>query len=352
MADYYDWQKTLSYDADATMVIGARGIGKTFGIRKQCINDFLKDGSRFCEIVRYRNEIYDVAKDYFGRLSKLPEFSGYEFKSDTRYAYIAEKPEEGQKARWQLAGYFVALTEGQKLKKKTFDKVRRMIFDEAVIDRNDRYHRYLPHEYMVLADMVDTVSRERADTKSLRPRIYLLGNACDISNPYFAAYGVGTDLRFGYRWYAGKTMLLHYCDPGEYAQEKASGTVAGRMFSNTNEGKVSVSNEFIHLDSSFIKKKPKRAKFSFGIRLNGKDYGIWMDESEGMYYVARKIPANTPKPVFALTRADNTINLIAANRADAAMKYVESMYYYGLLRYENETVMNDFGEVLSIFGIR
>ena len=31
MAEYYDWHKTLSYDADVTMVIGARGVGKTFG---------------------------------------------------------------------------------------------------------------------------------------------------------------------------------------------------------------------------------------------------------------------------------------------------------------------------------
>ena len=41
MADFYDWHKTLSYDADVTMVIGPRGVGKTFGLRKQCIKDFL-----------------------------------------------------------------------------------------------------------------------------------------------------------------------------------------------------------------------------------------------------------------------------------------------------------------------
>ena len=39
MADFYDWQKTLSYDADVTMVIGTRGVGKTFGLRTQFIRD-------------------------------------------------------------------------------------------------------------------------------------------------------------------------------------------------------------------------------------------------------------------------------------------------------------------------
>ena len=48
---YYGWERTLSYDADVTMVIGARGIGKTFGLRMQCIRDLIRDGSRFCEVV-------------------------------------------------------------------------------------------------------------------------------------------------------------------------------------------------------------------------------------------------------------------------------------------------------------
>ena len=37
--EFYNWQKTLSYNADVTMVIGARGIGKTYGLRLQFIRD-------------------------------------------------------------------------------------------------------------------------------------------------------------------------------------------------------------------------------------------------------------------------------------------------------------------------
>ena len=84
MAEFYDWAKTLSYDADVTMVIGARGIGKTFGLRRQCIRDFLKDGSRFVEITRYNNELSGVSDGYFNRLSELPEFGDYMFKTDAR----------------------------------------------------------------------------------------------------------------------------------------------------------------------------------------------------------------------------------------------------------------------------
>ena len=55
MSKYYDWNKTLAYDADVTMVVGARGIGKTYGVRLQCIMDYIKNGFRFVELVRYKN---------------------------------------------------------------------------------------------------------------------------------------------------------------------------------------------------------------------------------------------------------------------------------------------------------
>lgn len=353
MADFYDWEKTLSYDADVTMVVGARGIGKTFGLRKQCIKDFIRDGSRFCEVTRYKNELSGVSDGYFNRLERLPDFEGYLFKTDARYAYVAERPEdEKQKPLWHLAGYFVALSDAQRLKKRTFDKVRRLIFDEAILERSDRYHHYLPNEFGVLANVVDTVSRERADAKSLRPRVYLLGNALDLANPYFAAYGVTTDLKFGYRWFAGKTFLLHYVDPGEYAGEKAAGTVAGRMLANTAAGKEAIQNEFLHSNREFIKTKPRNARFSFGIVLNGRRYGVWYADTQGYYYVCNKIPRNSGKPVYSLTRDDASINYVAASKASDIMRYVQEMYFYGLLRYENESIQAGFGEVLQMFGIR
>lgn len=350
---FYDWEKTLSYDADVTMVVSKRGIGKTFGLRLQCIRDFLRDGSRFCEITRYKNELSDVADGYYSRLSRMPEFKDYLFKSDARYAWIAKKPDtEKEKPAWMLSGYFVALSEQQKKKKKTFDKVRRMIFDEAILERTDCYHRYLPGEFSILTNLVSTVSRERADTQGVRPRVYLLGNACDLANPYFAAYQVGTDLKFGYRWYANKEFLLHYVDPDEYDIEGETGTVAGRMFAHSNGGKVALSNEFVRANTEFVKQKTKKAKFNFGIVCNGMRFGVWLDQSEGFYYVTDKIPNNTHRPVYSLTRADASINYIAATRLGVTMRYVSEMYSYNLLRYENETVMMQFGEVLRMFGIR
>ena len=363
MPKYYDWHKTLSYDADVTMVIGARGVGKTFGLRRQCIRDWIKDGSRFVEVCRFKNELSGVSDGYFNRVGELPEFDNYIFRTDARYGYIAAKPLESddgevkEKPDWHKIVYFVALSDAQRMKKRTFHNVRRIIFDESILERYDRYHNYLPNEFGILANLVDTVSRERADTDSIRPRLYLLGNACDLANPYFIAYGVGTDIRFGFRWYSNKTFLLHYADAGEYATEKATGTVAGRMLAGTEAGSIALSNKFVGTSTEFVQRKPARAKFSFGIVCDGREYGIWTDLQAGLYYVTGKIPNDaydekSNRPIYSLTVDDNRVNYIMASRATKTLSYFAEMYYLNLVRYDSVETKAFFKSVLKLFGIK
>lgn len=348
---YYDWNATLSYDADVTMVVGARGIGKTYGLRLQFIRDYIKDGFKFTELTRHQKQLPDFTSSYFHRIIENDEFSDYVFKTTQRLAFIAEKAE---KPKWEVCGYFGAMTAAQDMKKQTFSKVKRILLDEAIIDKRiDRFHRYLPNEYSILANIVDSVSRERPDTEySLRPHVYLLGNACDLLNPYFAIYKIGEEPHEGYSWHAGKTMLLHYIKDAEYAEAKNKDTVAGRMLDNTLDGLVASSNEFLRQSNDFVLEKPKNARFQMGIVFQEKQYGIWVDDIEGYYYVNRKIPNNTTCPIFALTASDNKVNYIAAKKAETALKGFTELYYLGIVRYETALIKTEFIEILNLFGVR
>lgn len=354
MAEFYDWQKTLSYDADVTMVVGTRGVGKTFGLRTQFIRDWKRDGSRFVEVCRYKNELFGVSDGYFNRVGDQAEFKDLMFKTDSRYAYVAYKDAktDTDKPDWEIIGYFAALSDAQRLKKRTFDHVRRIVLDEAIIDRRDRYHNYLPSEFTVLANLVDTVSRERKDTESVRPRVYLLGNALSFANPYFARYGVTSDLSYGYRWFNNKTFLLHYVYTPEYSEEKQTGTVAGRMLAGTAEGNSIANNTFMLDSNEFVARKPSRAKFTFGIVYNGNEYGIWVDMREGRYYVSKKVPKNTLRPIYSLSREDASVNYMAVTRASTVMQSLENMWYLGLISYESVDLKMQFADVLAMFGIR
>ena len=357
-AKYYDWDRTISYDADVTMVVGTRGVGKTFGLRLACIKRCIKlqkkgDQRRYVEIVRTKAQLSVVSDNYFSRLSRMPELAPYVFRSDSHYMWWADAPEdENTKPKWNLLGYFVAMTVYQIDKTRTFDYVDRLIFDECILDRQDRFHRYLPNEFAILANIVDTISRERKDTAGLRPHVFLLGNAVDITNPYFARYHVGTDISYGYRWYENKTFLLHFVDSSEYNAEKADGTVAGRMLSGTVSGKENVQNIFHNISSEFVQRKPKRAKFMFGIVLDGKTFGIWSDVKDGYYYVTAKVPHNTDRPIYAMSYEDNRVNYIAANRLHQVMRGFAEMYWMGIVRYDSVDAKRDFYRVLELLGIK
>lgn len=350
MSNFYNWSKTLTYDADVTMVVGARGIGKTYGLRKQFIKDYIKNEYRFVEVCRYKNELISVANGYFSRVQN--EYPDYLFKTNGTIAYIAKKPKEKAKPEWEIIGYFVALSQAQQLKKQTFNNVKRICFDEAILDKNDRYHFYLKNEYIVLANVIDTVSRERVGANSIKPRLYLLGNACNLLNPYFVAYNIEDIPKEGFSWHANKTMLLDFVKDSEYAKDKLEHTVAGRMLANVNSGEISANNEFIDINKDYIYKKTKISKFEFGIVYRGDKFGVWLDNNEGYYYISDKIPNNTIKPIYSISVKDNKINYIAAGRMAKELKYFMSLWNYGIIRYESVPLKEKFVDTLAAFGIQ
>lgn len=98
---YYDRLKTLILprNADVNMIIGARGLGKTYGVRKYMIEDYLKNGYCFVEVTRFREENNDVAANYFSRIVQDNIFPDYEFRTTNKIAEIRRKKTGKKKTR-------------------------------------------------------------------------------------------------------------------------------------------------------------------------------------------------------------------------------------------------------------
>lgn len=344
---YYNWDKTLSYNADVSLVIAARGRGKTYGLRKLCVKDFIRNGFRFVEICRYKSELRPVMDGYFDKISE--EFPDYIFKTESGKGYIAK--DDGKKKKdWRCICYFIALTDAQNAKKRTYKNVRRLIFDEAILEKTDRFHKYVPNEYSKLANIVDTTTRERPDSE-MRPHLYLLGNACDLLNPYFQFYDINKMPEFGYHWYKNKTVIVDYEDPKEYADLKLKDTVSGRMTEGTLEGEIAARNTFNVSDESLIDDKPKYADYGYGFICEGKKYGIWFDYRNGYIYVNDKVLDPERYSTFYITRDDASVNLLAAQRSNPAMIKLREAHYANILRYSSYACMNGFLDMLSKFGL-
>ena len=344
---YYNWQKTLTYNARWNLIISARGYGKTFGMRKQCLADYKKRGYLFCEIVRTKDEIRPVADGYFSKVQKAGYYNEYIFQFDInkRTLFVAKNNEE--KPNWQPIGYIVALTEEQFLKKisnSAFtdgDKVCRIIMDEAIIEKKDKYHRYQPREFEIINGIISTVTRE-TPTNPSKANVYFFGNAVDLNCPLFEGLKINK-LPSNYGYYKYGDTLLHYVEP--YAQEEFENTtLSGKALAGTSEGEKLFGNVFDGAnDNRYIKQKPKQAKFYRGYQWHNKKFGLWIDYKNALVFVSEKVPKNAQ--LFAVTLDDDTVNYTLLKRSSKQIKQLGDFFYHKLLRYENVQLREQFADM-------
>lgn len=69
---FYDYHKILSYNCPVNILIGERGVGKSFGAKKYVIDQYAKKHSQFLYLRRYDNELKEIfqntknsSKDFF-----------------------------------------------------------------------------------------------------------------------------------------------------------------------------------------------------------------------------------------------------------------------------------------------
>ena len=78
---YYNYSKLYSYNCTYNFLIGARGLGKTYGIKKKAIKDAIRRGDMFIYLRRYEGEIVAAAPTFFADIefhiaSDWPDGSG------------------------------------------------------------------------------------------------------------------------------------------------------------------------------------------------------------------------------------------------------------------------------------
>ena len=223
------------------------------------------------------------------------------------------------------------------------------IFDEAVIDRKDKYHRYLANEYSILANLIDTILREDWEHPK-GAKCYLLGNSCDLVCPYLRGLGVNTLPDFGYTFYNNRQTLVHYVEAQD-VDAKLENTFVGRMLAGSDEARLVFNNEFLDDNDSYIEKRSNTAAFKFGIRYLGASFGVWLDWHKALFYVENKIPKNHEAQTYALTKADNSIDYLMASRTDEQLKLLVDAFYMQAIRFDTPATRELFFNLLGYFGI-
>lgn len=325
--EYYDFDKALSYGCLINMIITNRGFGKTYGFKMWAIRDFLKTGAQFFSLRRYDEEL-KITKDlFFADVKK--EFPDHDFKCDGYEYYIDGEP----------AGMCWSLSKASSLKSAPFPDINKLLYDEFLID--DSTHHYLKNEVFDLLNVMETIFRTRNNW-----RAFLMSNAVTITNPYFAYWDI--NLPYGSNFYRRDDLImLNVMTNQDFIDEKNK-TRFGRLVAGTKYGDYAINNKFLQDSTTFVEKKGKGARYSFGLKYKENVYGVWQDNSQGKLYLSNDRDPSSGV-VFSLTIDDHSPNnLLIKGMKNNVLKSFFENFKAGNVRFENVNLKNVGIEMIKL----
>ena len=331
---FLDFNRVLSFNAFLSIIIGERGVGKTYGAKKYVVKHFLKTGKQFVYVRRYSKELKKACfkgKDnpvFFDQIKKDEEMKNIKLDNTKDTALVNEK----------IAGFFITLSTSLIEKSASFENVDTIIFDEAFITKGT--YRYLPNEVQAFLDLVESIGRLR------KLKIIMISNASSETNPYFLEFNLSLPYNSEFKTFKNGLILVWYSKNEKYREVKKQ-TEFGRLVEGTKYGKYAIDNEFYNDSKSFIKKKTKNAKYKFTICMVHHNYGVYIDARASEMFVSNKVDEKHPLKVTLNYEAHAENNLYIRKRGNLLFKLLTNFYYDSKLFFENQNIKNEvLGDLL------
>ena len=331
---YYDYQKIISYNASVNILIGERGVGKSYGIKNYVIKRFLKRKEKFLYIRRYDNELKAIfQKDFFGDIKNaFPEVA---LTSKNKKFYI----------NGEVFGYAKRLTEAQDLKSSSFEDITTIVFDEYAIEKNRRY--YLQNEGMIIAGLLDSVIRNRNNVK-----VFFLMNAVEgiEFSPLFTFFKLQLPYNSDIKLFKNNTVLVQYMNNEEFRKEREE-TLIGKLMKGTLYENYALKNEILDKNNDFLEKKTGTAKFTFAFIYNKETYGVWNDYKNGKVFVSEDYLDN-PYSLYALTLKDSKPNIMLISTLGSCVFWQQFIknFKFGVVYYESQKIKHAVYEIIRLYN--
>lgn len=317
---YWNIHEVLPYQRNFMLINGERSIGKTYTTQKWVMEKCLKRDSQFVYIVRTQDEKNHGVFENAYKKVMMEQFPDHDLAWDNEVLTI-----DGA-----IKGWCLALSESQKIKKRSFPLVDYMIFDEYMIEKNSvtKYVKGFGEPDLLLS-IYHTIDRDED-----RVKVFMLGNNTTFFNPYHIhkAFNV-KQIKKGGIW-AGKNVLYQWAQATDDVKKKKAKSKFGAMIEGTEYGDFANDGKYIEDDESFIAVHPGTARYSFTIIVDGIHFGIYSGLEEGKIYVSDK--ADIKHPIkYALTLDDQSENVLITKVKNAHIKWFSQAIKLGLLRYES-----------------
>ena len=282
---WVNWAWIMEDSAVFIMMVGPRGVGKTYGIFDYCIDNRIP----FIYLRRLKTQLDLCGKpsgNPFRKISIDKHLNIVPFKSDGVISFRHDC-RTGEEVACGVALSTVATVRGV-----DFSGYDVIVFDESIPMAGEKP---IKDEFQTFLNFYETVNRNRELSGEKPVKCILLGNANKLSNPYFTGWKFTKTalrmLRGGqmvYRTPDGSRMMILLQDSP--ISVKKSGTA---LYQNATEDFITMAlDNAFQTDETNIRSEPLKEYIHI---VSVGEIGIYKHKSDRKYYVSAK----TSTPYYA-----------------------------------------------------
>lgn len=272
--EWYDARAIKARNALISIVAGPPSIGKTYRFKLDAVERAMKTGRQVMWIRRNLVELTHAKSGFFDSISAL--HPGFEFRVEGNAGQVRQDA-----GVWRTIVRFAALSTSYQMKGTEFPEVDAIIYDECFASPG---LRYLVDEPERLRRLWITVNRQRVGRDGrAKTRIYLLGNAIALDNPYFLEWGFDGSREWQKGKGTGGDVVLHLVDAAKY-QRRVGETVYGKAL-GTAQADYAAGDYFTPDGGFVVEERPADSKpFATLATLQGV-FGLWESPDWQRMYV-------------------------------------------------------------------
>ena len=175
---WVNWDYIFQQPEPITAIVGARGVGKTYGLMKKLV----EEKKRFIYLRRLKSQLDECKKATGNPFKRLNSDLGLTITPYPAGGTVAFR--EGDKNS-DIVAVGVALSVVANIRGVDFSDYDYILYDEFISSEGERP---IKEEFAAFQNFYETVNRNRELLGEAPVRCFLLGNANRIANPYFAGW--------------------------------------------------------------------------------------------------------------------------------------------------------------------
>ena len=280
---WVNWDYILEQQASFISVVGARGVGKTYGVMRKLI----EEQKKFIYLRRLKSQLDQCGKLEGNPFKKLNEDMDRNIKPYSSGGIITFR--DGDKNS-NIISVGVALSVVANIRGIDFSDIDYIVFDEFISSDGERPIR---NEFSAFLNFYETVNRNRELEGKKPVKCIMLGNANTLINPYFSAWHF---MKTAVKMIIGNQMVWRSADNSRMVILLLASPISKRkadtaLYKNANSDfiQMALDNAF-RTDETNIRSEPL-TEYVHMVSIG--EIGIYKHKSERKYYVS-STQANTP----------------------------------------------------------